>query len=86
MCVCVCIVQLEVIRCVRPQEWTTSVALPSVSFAPLILPTEDETQNTIELCMYMCVCVCAQLCMCVCVCTIVYVCDLCVCKFIKADP
>eukprot|EP00731_Ephydatia_muelleri_P031831 Em0023g338a len=41
--------QLEVIRCASPQEWTVSVALPSVSFAPLILPTEIGTQNVIEL-------------------------------------
>ena len=56
---CVCIFQLEVIRCVRPQEWSTTIALPSVSFAPLILPTEDETQNVIELGMCiltMCMC------------------------------
>lgn len=41
--------QLEVVRCERPQEWTVSIALPSVSFAPLVLPTENETQNVVEL-------------------------------------
>ena len=58
--------QLEVIRCASPQEWTVSVALPSVSFAPLILPTEIGTQNVIELSKFKCgvvvvVCVCCIL-------------------------
>ena len=45
--------QLEVVRCERPQEWTVSIALPSVSFAPLVLPTENETQNVVELSKFM---------------------------------
>ena len=58
MCVCVCgahicliiffvpsVEQLESIERVNQTEWKTEVVLPSVSFAPLILPSQESVKD-----------------------------------------
>ena len=44
--------QLEAIKRVDQTEWTTEVILPSVSFAPLILPSAESVKDleALEIC------------------------------------
>ena len=48
--------QLEAIKRVDQTEWTTDVILPSVSFAPLILPSAESVKDlqALETCKYNC--------------------------------
>ena len=48
--------QLEAIKRVDQTEWDTDVILPSVSFAPLILPSAESVKDlqALEICKYNC--------------------------------
>lgn len=55
MYVCVqCYVQLECVDRVSQTEWKTEVILPSVSFAPLILPSQESVKDLAALEIGMC--------------------------------
>lgn len=47
-------IQLESVHRVSQTEWTTEVVLPSVSFAPLILPSQESVKDleALEICKH----------------------------------